>query len=54
MKSLIFLIYVILPVVLYPGVYAASNINEYHRQKQILSGVELGRRVMLDNLSAIC
>jgi hypothetical protein len=29
-----FLIYLILPAELSPGVYSASNINEYQKQKQ--------------------
>jgi hypothetical protein len=39
MKSLnFFLIYLILPAVLGPGVYSASNRNEYQRQKKMFLG----------------
>jgi hypothetical protein len=31
-------IYVILPTALAPGVYSASNINEYQKQKREFSG----------------
>jgi hypothetical protein len=33
-----FLIYLILPVALGPGVYSASNRNEYQKQKNNVSG----------------
>jgi hypothetical protein len=33
-----FLIYVILPATLSPGVYSASNINEYQKQIEKVSG----------------
>jgi hypothetical protein len=38
MRSINVLIYLILPTVLGPGVYSASNRNEYHRQKNNVSG----------------
>jgi hypothetical protein len=49
-----FSIYTILPATLDPGVYSASNRNEYQEQKKMF----LGSRVQLvhraDNLIAIC
>jgi hypothetical protein len=33
-----FLIYIILPATIDPGVYAASNRNEYQKQKNNVSG----------------
>jgi hypothetical protein len=47
-------IYLILPAALWPGVYSASNINEYQEQKNNI----LGRRALparkADNLAAVC
>jgi hypothetical protein len=37
-SELIFSIYLILAVALGPGVYSASNRNEYHKQKNNVSG----------------
>jgi hypothetical protein len=49
-----FLIYLILPAALGPGVYSASNRNEYQKHKNNVSG-ELVRRVRrADKLTAIC
>jgi hypothetical protein len=49
MRSLnYFSIYVIIPVALDPGVYSASNRNEYQKQKINASGESN------DNLTAIC
>jgi hypothetical protein len=36
MKRMILLIYLILPVALSPGVYSASNRNEYQKHKKIM------------------
>jgi hypothetical protein len=50
-----FLIYLILPAALGPGVYSAPNRNEYHKQKIIMflgSKVRPVRRA--DNLTATC
>jgi hypothetical protein len=44
-----FSIYLILPAALGPGVYSASNRNEYQKRKNIC-GVERGRNVMLTTL----
>jgi hypothetical protein len=33
----LFSIYLILPAALGPGIYSASNINEYQKQKEIVS-----------------
>jgi hypothetical protein len=38
MRSLNFLIYIILPTALGPGVYSASNRNEYQEQNKNISG----------------
>jgi hypothetical protein len=47
----IFSIYLILPAALGPGVYSASNRNEYQKQKNNVSGgVERGRCVGLTTL----
>jgi hypothetical protein len=43
--EIIISIYFILPVALGPGVYSASNRNEYLKQKKIFLGVERGRCV---------
>jgi hypothetical protein len=46
-----FSIYLILPAALGPGVYSASNRNEYQKQKNNVSeGVERGRCVGLTTL----
>jgi hypothetical protein len=34
----LFSMYIILPAALGPGVYSASNRNEYHKQKNYVSG----------------
>jgi hypothetical protein len=43
-------IYIILPAALCPGVYSASNINKYQKQKEYFWGVERGRCVGLTTL----
>jgi hypothetical protein len=40
-------IYLILPAELGPGVYSATNRNEYQKQKKKLWGVESGWRIRL-------
>jgi hypothetical protein len=47
----IFSIYLILPAALGPGVYKASNRNQYQKQKKCFGGVERGRCVRLTTLS---
>jgi hypothetical protein len=42
-----FLVYLALPAVLCPGVYSASDINEYQKQEKSFSGVNHGWRVRL-------
>jgi hypothetical protein len=46
-----FSMYLILLAALGPGVYSASNINEY---QNILMGIKRGRRVRLHSLTTIC
>jgi hypothetical protein len=50
----LFSIYLILPAALGPGVYSASNRNEYQKQKKMF--VESSARPVrrTDNLTAIC
>jgi hypothetical protein len=50
----IFSIYVILPASLSPGVYSASNRNEYQKQKTIFLGSRARPTHKADNLTAIC
>jgi hypothetical protein len=51
--NVFFSIYLILPAALGPGVYSASNRNEYEKQKMFLgSRARPVRKV--DNLTAIC
>jgi hypothetical protein len=52
-NAIFFSIYLILPVALGPGIYSASNRNEYQKQKKCFWGVERGRCLRLDNLTAI-
>jgi hypothetical protein len=49
-----FLIYLILPATLGPGVYSASNRNEYQKQKNNVSGEIAWSVHRPDNLSSIC
>jgi hypothetical protein len=46
--------YLILPAALGPGVYSASNINEYQKQKNNVSGSRALPECRADNLTAIC
>jgi hypothetical protein len=53
MRWMYFSIYLILPAALSPGVYSASNRNEYHKHKNNASrGVERSRSVELTTLPA--
>jgi hypothetical protein len=45
-----FSMYLILPAGLGPGVYSASNRNEYQKQKKMFLGVKRGRYVGLTTL----
>jgi hypothetical protein len=51
-----FLIYLILPAALGPGVYSASNRNEYEKHKKIIMflGSKVRRVRMADNFTTIC
>jgi hypothetical protein len=49
-----FLIYRILPAALGPGVYSASNRNEYQKQKKIFLGNRARPVLRADNLTVIC
>jgi hypothetical protein len=50
----IFSVYLILPAALGPGVYSASNINEYQKRKNNnVSGGKVRRVRRADNLTAI-
>jgi hypothetical protein len=48
--SITFSIYLILPAELGPGVYSASNRNEYQKQEKKFLGVESGLRVRMKTL----
>jgi hypothetical protein len=50
----IFSIYLILPAALGPGVYSASNKNEYQKQKNNVSGSKAWPVSRADSLAAIC
>jgi hypothetical protein len=50
MRSINFLIYLILQAALGPRVYSASNRNEYQEHKNVLGAVERGRCVGLTTL----
>jgi hypothetical protein len=50
----IFSIYQILPAALGPGVYLASNRNEYKKQKQKFLGTRAQLELKADNPTAIC
>jgi hypothetical protein len=53
--EVIFLIYLFLPAALGPGVYSASNRNEYQKKKVIMFPGSKARRVRrADNLTAMC
>jgi hypothetical protein len=45
-----FSIYLTLPAALDPGVYSASNINEYKKQKNNISGEQSSRGVQLTTI----
>jgi hypothetical protein len=47
-------IYLILPAALGPGVYSASNRNEYQKQKNNVCGSRALPVCKADNLTAIC
>jgi hypothetical protein len=49
-----FSIYIILPVALDPGVYSASNRNEYQEKKIMFLGSKVRPAREADNLTAIC
>jgi hypothetical protein len=48
-----FSIYLILPAALGPGVYSASNRNEYHKEKKIFLGSRARLARKADNLTSI-
>jgi hypothetical protein len=48
------LLYLILPAALIPGVYSASNRNEYQKQKNNVLGSRMRPARRADNLTAIC
>jgi hypothetical protein len=49
------LIYLILPVALGPGIYSASNRNDYHNTKIIMFlGSKVRRVRRAENLTALC
>jgi hypothetical protein len=45
---------IILPAALGPGVYSASNRNEYRKQKSNVSGSRVRPMRRINNLTAIC
>jgi hypothetical protein len=49
-----FSIYLILPVTLGPGIYLASNRNEYQKQKKMFLGSRAQPVRVADNLTTIC
>jgi 16S rRNA G527 N7-methylase RsmG len=49
-----FSLYLILPAALGPGVYSASRINEYQKQKNNVSGSRARSVRRADNLTNIC
>jgi hypothetical protein len=49
-----FSIYLILPPALDPGVYLASNKNEYQKQKKICLVSRARPALKYDNLTTIC
>jgi hypothetical protein len=53
-ENLIFPIYLILPAALDPGVYSASNRNEYQKQKKMFIGSRVRPVCEVDTLTAIC
>jgi hypothetical protein len=48
------LMYLILPAALAPGVYSASNRNEYTEQEKMFLGSKVRRVSRADNLISIC
>jgi hypothetical protein len=52
--KLIFSMYLILPAALGPGVYSASNRNEYQKEKNNVSGNRALPVRRVENLTAIC
>jgi hypothetical protein len=54
MKLMFFLIYLILQAILGPGVYLASNRNEYQKQQIMFLGCRTRPMRSADNLTAVC
>jgi hypothetical protein len=52
--NVFFLVYLILPAALGPGVYSASNRNGYQKQKNNVSGIKAQPVHRTDKLAAIC
>jgi hypothetical protein len=50
----VFSIYLILPATLDPGVYSASNRNEYQKQKEMCLRSRVQPVLEADNLTTIC
>jgi hypothetical protein len=53
-RRIIFSMYLILPAVLDPGAYSASNRTEYQKQKIMFLGIKARPVRTADNLTAIC